>query len=67
MRTPAKTLEMDTDILDALSSHEVGFHVIPLPKQAADKPDKSYRYEPYNSGKGKSKGKGRKGKAKVQR
>ena len=31
-RRPDDTLEMDTEIMDALQSYEVGFHLMPLPK-----------------------------------
>ena len=31
-RRPDDTLEMDTEIMNALQSYEVGFHVMPLPK-----------------------------------
>jgi hypothetical protein len=31
-RRPDDTLEMDTEIMSALQSYEVGFHLMPLPK-----------------------------------
>ena len=72
-RLPDNTLEMDTAIFAALSTYEVGFHLIPLPKTSkpvADPnpyrpPKRQHWYDddthPYNR-KGKGKGKGKKGK-----
>ncbi len=53
-RTALNTLEMDTEIFEAVTSYEVGFHLIPLPKSSA-KAEKTNHYQPYNSGKGNSK------------
>ncbi len=69
-RAIQNTLEMDAEIFEALTSYEVGFHLIPLPKSSVEKAEKVERtnhYQPYNSGKGKSSGKGKKGKDEGQK
>ena len=63
-RLPDNTLEMDTAIFEALSSYEVGFHLIPLPKTTKPTADPSpwrppkrqhwYDEDPFLSKKGKS-------------
>ena len=61
-RTIQNTLEMDAEIFEALTSQDVGFHLIPLPKSSVEKAEKVERtnhYQPYNSGKGESSGKGK--------
>ena len=47
-RHPGDTLEMDTAIMTALQSYEVGFHLMPLPKQKTRevKPQASASYAP---------------------
>ena len=73
-RDPANVLPMDTGIFTALSSYEVGFNLMPLPKTAEPKKEYFYapdrnahwqnqHYQPYEKGKGRGKGKG-KGKGK---
>ena len=77
-RRPDDTLEMDTEIMNALQSYEVGFHLMPLPKakvaeakpqqpSTPGQPSQSWNWQsragqPYHKG---SKGKGKgKGKGK---
>ena len=78
-RLPNNELDMDTAILRALQSYEVGFHLLPLPKASAASstdgaktadstykqsyPNKTNRWEPYK-GKGKNQGGKSKGKGK---
>ena len=73
-RSPDNTLAMDTAILEAVSSYEVGFHLMPLPKKvekAEPKQQPASLYggwqsgrrnpqQPYAKGSGKTKGKGKK-------
>ena len=70
-RLPDNTLAMDTAILAAVSSYEVGFNLMPLPKKAEkaepkQSPSSSYRgwygrrnqQQPYGKGPGKAKASG---------
>ena len=69
-RRPDDTLEMDSAIMTALKSYEVGFHLMPLPKQKVTEvkpqaptsyaPDRQSNWQPKGNGpygKGSSKGK----------
>jgi hypothetical protein len=74
-RRPDDTLELDTAIMTALKSYEVGFHFMPLPKQKSTeaKPQAATSYAPVAAerpsswqqkgnhpyGKGPTKGKGK--------
>ena len=72
-RLPDNTLAMDTAILEAVASYEVGFHLMPLPKKVEkaepkQQPASSYggwqygrrnQQQPYGKGPGKAKGKGK--------
>ena len=72
-RLPDNTLAMDTAILAAVASYEVGFHLMPLPKKTEKaepktQPSSSYggwqygrrnQQQPYGKGPGKTKTKGK--------
>ena len=66
-RTAQNTLEMDTEIFEALASYEVGFHPIPLPKSSVKKLRRPITTSPTTLEWTKSSGKGKKGKDKGQK
>ena len=70
-RTALNTLEVDSEIFEALTSYEVGFHLIPLPKAIVEKIEKCEKtnyYQPYRAqAKGNQVAKGGKAKTRVRR